>query len=420
MCGILGGISSFTGSLRAAALCAILGGTSSFTGSLRAAALCAILGVIIVLNWIIACCCAKAGGARPAFVVAAMWKGHRGRGTVRGKGWKKGGKRGEGKGSGGGGGTGSGKGKAMKPVVFVKAKNDQEDDTEAPETTKPEKRYKDGIRVAKRQGDDLSEYSDATTEHELTPIDDRITWDWHATRSLGAAEAASGDASLAEARKLLDTPGATAAASALKLTMAAAKRCDKGALAALKSAERAMRDVVVVRCCSDRYLWPELRGRASFLAAAEAAFGEPLDQQLRDVLLLAYYRAVDAGIVEVPSDARGQKAPHSPDGSPPGAYRELPAFSKAGGCLSPLQAGLPLAPPAPPGADEQEKKIRELERQLARSTKETEHLKDRVEVDAMTLSRYFPSDSAAASSTKGYPGSEAASDAATDGSSAYL
>ena len=85
-----------------------------------------------------------------------------------------------------------------------------------------------------------------------------------------------------------------------------------------------------------------------------------------------------------------------------------------------MQAGLPLAPPAPPGADEQEKKIRELERQLARSTKETENLKDRVEVDAMTLSRYFPSDSAAASSTKGYLGSEAASDAATDGSSAYL
>ena len=341
----------------------------------------------------------------------------------------------------------------MKPVVFVKAKNDQEDDTEAPETTKPEKRlYKDGIRVAERLGDDLSEYSDATTEHELTPIDDRITWDWHATRSLEAAEAASGDASLAEARKLLDTPGATAAASALKLTMAAAKRCDKGARAALKSAERAMRDVVVVRCCSDRYLWPELRGRGSFLAAAEQAFGGPLDQQLRDVLLLAYYRAVKAGIVEVPSDSRGQRAPHSPDGSPPGAYRELPALSKAvpphlrspgtatqapgatpwkapplvppvskaGGCLSPLQAGLPLAPPAPPGADEQEKKIRELERQLARSTKETENLKDRVEVDAMTLSRYFPSDSAAASSTKGYPGSEAASDAATDGSSAYL
>ena len=63
-------------------------------------------------------------------------------------------------------------------------------------------------------------------------------WDWHATRSLEAAEAASGDALLAEARKLLDTTGATAAASALLMTMAAAKRCDKGVRAALKSAER--------------------------------------------------------------------------------------------------------------------------------------------------------------------------------------
>ena len=149
--------------------------------------------------------------------------------------------------------------------------------------------------------------------------------DWHATRSLEAAEAASGDALLAEARRLLDTTGATAAASALLMTMAAAKRCDKGALAALKSAERAMRDVVVVRCCSDRFLWPQLRGRASFLAAAEQAFGgplEPIDRDLRAALLLAYHRAVKAGVVQVPSDA-----PRSPDGSPPGAYREVPALS---------------------------------------------------------------------------------------------
>ena len=147
--------------------------------------------------------------------------------------------------------------------------------------------------------------------------------DWHATRSLEAAEAASGDALLAEARRLLDTTGATAAASALLMTMTAAKRCDGRARAALESAERAVRDVVVVRCCADRFLWPQLKGRASFLAAAEQAFGGPLDRELRAVLLLAYYRAVKAGVVEVPSDA-----PHSPDGSPPGAYREVPALSE--------------------------------------------------------------------------------------------
>ena len=150
--------------------------------------------------------------------------------------------------------------------------------------------------------------------------------DWHATRSLEAAEAASGDASLAEARRLLDTTGATAAASALLMTMAAAKRCDEGVRAAVKSAERAVRDVVIVRCCSNRFLWPQLRGRASLLAAAEQAFGgplEPIDRDLRAALLLAYHRAVKAGVVQVASDA-----PRSPDGSPPGAYREVPALSE--------------------------------------------------------------------------------------------
>jgi hypothetical protein len=150
--------------------------------------------------------------------------------------------------------------------------------------------------------------------------------DWHATRSLEAAEAASGDALLAEARRLLDTTGATAAASALLMTMTAAKRCDGRARAALKSAERAVRDVVVVRCCADRFLWPQLKGRASFLAAAEKAFGgplEPIDRDLRAALLLAYHRAVKAGVVQVASDA-----PRSPDGSPPGAYREVPALSE--------------------------------------------------------------------------------------------
>ena len=147
--------------------------------------------------------------------------------------------------------------------------------------------------------------------------------DWDATRSLEAAEAASGDALLTEARRLLDTTGATAAASALLMTMTAAKRCDGRARDALKSAERAVRDVVVVRCCADRFLWPQLRGRASFLAAAEQAFGGPLDRDIRAVLLLAYHRAVKAGVVQVASDA-----PRSPDGSPPGAYREVPALSE--------------------------------------------------------------------------------------------
>ena len=144
--------------------------------------------------------------------------------------------------------------------------------------------------------------------------------DWDATRSLEAAEAASGDALLTEARRLLDTTGATAAASALLMTMTAAKRCDGRARAALKSAERAVRDVVIVRCCSDRFLWPQPKGRASFLAAAEQAFGGPLDRDIRAVLLLAYHGAVKAGVVEVPSDA-----PLSPDGYPRAMHHTPPA-----------------------------------------------------------------------------------------------
>ena len=66
----------------------------------------------------------------------------------------------------------------------------------------------------------------------------------------------------------------------------AAKSCDKEALGAVKAAERAVRDVVVVRCRSRA----EPGDRGAFLEAAEEAFGRPLDRELRAVLLLAYHK----------------------------------------------------------------------------------------------------------------------------------
>ena len=56
----------------------------------------------------------------------------------------------------------------------------------------------------------------------------------------------------------------------------------------LKAAERAARDVVVLRCCSVS----QARNRETFILAAEEAFGrggEPLGRELQTLLLLAYH-----------------------------------------------------------------------------------------------------------------------------------
>ena len=108
----------------------------------------------------------------------------------------------------------------------------------------------------------------------------------NAVRSLEAAEVAGGGEALGEARQLLEDPCAKSAASALMAIADVAKGCDKEALGAVKAAERAVRDVVVVRCRSRA----EPGDRGAFLEAAEEAFGRPLDRELRAVLLLAYHK----------------------------------------------------------------------------------------------------------------------------------
>ena len=85
----------------------------------------------------------------------------------------------------------------------------------------------------------------------------------------------------------LDWPSAKNAASALIMIGYVADSCDEEAEGAVKAAQRAVRDVVVLRCCSVS----EARNRETFILAAEEAFGrrrEPLDRELQALLLLAY------------------------------------------------------------------------------------------------------------------------------------
>ena len=112
---------------------------------------------------------------------------------------------------------------------------------------------------------------------------------------LAAQEAGGGDA-LGEARGLLQTPCAQSAANALIAIGHVATNCDGAALGAVKASERAVRDVVVLRCCAPGGGVLDV-DQGAFLEAAEVAFNKPLielrlmgkeDKDLRSVLLLAY------------------------------------------------------------------------------------------------------------------------------------
>ena len=108
-------------------------------------------------------------------------------------------------------------------------------------------------------------------------------------------EAGGGDA-LGEARGLLLTPCAQSAANALIAIGHVATNCDGAALGAVQASERAVRDVVVLRCCAPGGGVLDV-DQGAFLEAAEVAFNKLLrgdfmmgkgDRDLRAVLLLAY------------------------------------------------------------------------------------------------------------------------------------
>ena len=120
----------------------------------------------------------------------------------------------------------------------------------------------------------------------------------YAIRLVTAAETAGGGDALGDARDCLRTGDARSAAEALIIIGNVAKNCDKKVLVAVKSAERAARDVVVLHCCAPGGGLLVVRKKA-FLDAAEAAFAERLrgtrlgdeeNRELRAVLLLAYFK----------------------------------------------------------------------------------------------------------------------------------
>ena len=118
----------------------------------------------------------------------------------------------------------------------------------------------------------------------------------------GAAEEADGvredwgGDTLREARRLLEAPCAKSAASALTVIGGVAQSCDAEAESAVKAAERAVRDVVVLRCCAPGCVRTIANG--DILKALEVAFDRPLqgdflpraDQELRACMLLAFHK----------------------------------------------------------------------------------------------------------------------------------
>ena len=103
---------------------------------------------------------------------------------------------------------------------------------------------------------------------------------------MASAQEAGGGEALGEARFFLEESCTKSAASALLIVAGVAKSCEKQARSAVKAAERAVRDLLVIRCRSRAV--PE--DRRAFLLAAEQVFGGKLETQLRAVLLLAFHK----------------------------------------------------------------------------------------------------------------------------------
>jgi len=133
--------------------------------------------------------------------------------------------------------------------------------------------------------------------HAVREIPREADMTLNAIRLLVAAEEAGGGDALGEARGLLQTPCAQSAANALIAIGHVATNCDDEALGAVKAAERAVRDVVVLRCCAPGGGVLDV-DQGAFLEAVEVAFDMPLrgdflgkaDRDLRAVLRMAYHK----------------------------------------------------------------------------------------------------------------------------------
>ena len=108
-----------------------------------------------------------------------------------------------------------------------------------------------------------------------------------ALEEIEVAQTATADATLIQARQHLDSPDARSAAQALIAVTAATMDCRPEALAEVRSAERGVRDVVVMRIHASAT--PE--SKEAFEVLASEAFGEhwdPLDRTLWSQLHHAY------------------------------------------------------------------------------------------------------------------------------------
>ena len=107
-----------------------------------------------------------------------------------------------------------------------------------------------------------------------------------AIKALQSAEQAGGGEALGEARRSLEASCTKGAASAVMIVADVAKNCERTVREAVKEAERAVRDVLVMRCRCQAVPGD----KDSFLETVEQAFGRPLDQPLKAKVLLSYHK----------------------------------------------------------------------------------------------------------------------------------
>ena len=107
-----------------------------------------------------------------------------------------------------------------------------------------------------------------------------------AIKALQSAEQAGGGEALGEARRSLEASCTKGAASAVMIVADVAKNCECTVREAVKEAERAVRDVLVMRCRCQAVPG----NKDSFLETVEEAFGGSLEQKLKAKILLSYHK----------------------------------------------------------------------------------------------------------------------------------
>ena len=118
-----------------------------------------------------------------------------------------------------------------------------------------------------------------------------------AIKALQSAEQAGGGEALGEARRSLEASCTKGAASAVMIVADVAKNCERTVREAVKEAERAVRDVLVMRCRCQAVPGD----KDSFLETVEEAFGGSLEQKLKAKILLSYHKITRNKVNKFPS-----------------------------------------------------------------------------------------------------------------------